>query len=180
MALLNRFWRWSALALAIVLLTGCTSVDIEQYADTAPSLDIAEYFEGDTRAWGIVQDYSGEIQRQFTVDIQGTYDGDTLVLDEAFVFANGETDRRVWTFERVDEHTWNGSANDVEGNVEARQYGNAFHMRYPLDIEVSGRTLTFTMDDWMYLQPDGKLINRTAMRKFGLTLGEITLVFEQR
>lgn len=180
MTVLTRVWRWWLSVLAIALLAGCTSVDIEHYADSTPRLDIAEYFAGDTRAWGIVQDYSGEIQRQFSVDIQGTYDGETLVLDEEFVFANGETDRRVWTFERIDEHTWNGSANDVEGDVVAKQYGNAFHMRYPLDIEVSGRTLTFTMDDWMYLQPDGKLINRTAMKKFGLTLGEITLVFEQR
>lgn len=164
---------------SVVLLTGCTSVNIEEYADTAPRLDIAEYFTGQTRAWGMVQDYSGEVQRRFTVDITGTFEGDTLTLDEAFVFSDGETDQRVWEFERVDEHRWIGTTNDVEGQVDARQYGHAFHMRYPLDIDVGGRTLSFTMDDWMYLQPDGRLINRTAMRKFGLTLGEITLVFEQ-
>ncbi|WP_143058104.1 DUF3833 family protein [Vreelandella aquamarina] len=32
-------------------------------------------------------------------------------------------------------------------------------MRYPIDIDVAGRLLSFTMDDWMYLQPDGRLIN---------------------
>ncbi|MFP3343531.1 DUF3833 domain-containing protein [Halomonas sp. SIMBA_159] len=163
----------------LFLLAGCANVSVEEYANTTPKLDIADYFVGQTRAWGMVQDYSGEVQRRFTVDITGTYEGDTLTLDEAFVFADGETDQRVWKFERVDEHHWIGTANDVEGQVDARQYGHAFHMRYPLDIEVSGRTLSFTMDDWMYLQPDGRLINRTEMRKFGLALGEITLVFEQ-
>ncbi|HAZ98502.1 DUF3833 domain-containing protein [Halomonas meridiana] len=171
------------LALSLVssffLLAGCASVKVEEYANTTPRLDIAEYFTGQTRAWGMVQDYSGEVQRRFTVDITGTFEGDTLTLDESFVFADGETDQRVWEFERVDEHHWIGTANDVDGQVDARQYGHAFHMRYPLDIDVGGRTLSFTMDDWMYLQPDGRLINRTAMRKFGLTLGEITLVFEQ-
>ena len=171
------------LALSLVssffLLAGCASVKVEEYANTTPRLDIAEYFTGQTRAWGMVQDYSGEVQRRFTVDITGTFEGDTLTLDESFVFADGETDQRVWEFERVDEHHWVGTANDVDGQVDARQYGHAFHMRYPLDIDVGGRTLSFTMDDWMYLQPDGRLINRTAMRKFGLTLGEITLVFEQ-
>lgn len=174
----KRFWALSLVS-TLLLLAGCSSVDIEEYADVTPRLDIADYFTGQSRAWGMVQDYSGEVQRRFTVDITGTYEGDTLTLDEAFVFADGETDRRVWSFERVDEHRWIGTANDVEGLVDARQYGNAFHMRYPLDIEVGGRTLSFTMDDWMYLQPDGRLINRTAMRKVGLTLGEITLVFEQ-
>lgn len=171
-----RFAFYSSL---LLLLVGCAGVDIEEYAGSEPRLDIAEYFTGTTRAWGMVQDYSGEVQRRFTVDIEGTYENDTLILDEAFLFSDGETDRRVWTFERIDENNWVGTANDVEGRVEARQYGHAFHMRYPLAIEISGRMITFTMDDWMYLQPDGRLINRTAMRKFGLTLGEITLVFEQ-
>ncbi|MFC7367916.1 MULTISPECIES: DUF3833 domain-containing protein [Vreelandella] len=164
---------------ALFVLVGCANVEVEDYADTTPRLDIAEYFTGNTRAWGMVQDYSGEVQRRFTVDIVGTYKNNTLTLDETFLFADGEADHRVWMFERVDDHHWVGTANDVEGQVDARQYGHAFHMRYPLDIEVSGRTIRFTMDDWMYLQPDGRLINRTAMRKFGLTLGEITLVFEQ-
>ena len=50
-------------------------------------------------------------------------------------------------------------------------------MTYRLPVEVSGREITFTLDDWMYLQPDGRLINRTAMKKFGVTLAEITIVF---
>lgn len=162
----------------LLLLVGCTSVDIEDYANDGPRLDLAEYFTGTTRAWGMVQDYTGEVQRRFTVDIQGRYEDDTLTLDESFVFSDGDTDRRVWTFERVDEHRWTGTASDVEGQVDARQYGHAFHMRYPLEIDIDGRMISFTMDDWMYLQPDGRLINRTAMRKFGLTLGEITLVFD--
>ncbi|EHJ91755.1 DUF3833 domain-containing protein [Vreelandella boliviensis] len=163
----------------LFFLTGCAGVDIEDYADSEPRLDIAEYFAGSTRAWGMVQDYSGEVQRRFTVDIQGNYEDGTLTLDESFVFSDGETDHRVWTFERIDEHHWIGTASDVEGQVEARQYGHAFHMRYPLEVEIDGRMISFTMDDWMYLQPDGRLINRTAMRKFSFTLGEITLVFDK-
>ncbi|GHE19555.1 DUF3833 domain-containing protein [Halomonas urumqiensis] len=161
-------------------LAGCTAVDVDHYAGTAPRLDIAEYFDGETRAWGMVQDFRGRVQRRFTVDIDGQLEGDTLVLDERFDYADGETDRRIWTFERQDDGRWLGSANDVEGPVEARQSGHAFNMSYSLPVEVSGRTITFTLDDWMYLQPDGRLINRTAMKKFGITLAEITIVFEQR
>lgn len=170
--------RLPLMLLALGLLVGCGAPSIERYADTEPRLDIGDYFQGQTRAWGMVQDYRGEVQRRFTVLIDGRYDGQTLVLDEAFVFDDGETQRRVWTFERQDATTWIGHASDVAGPVTARQYGHAFHMRYRLPIEIDGRDITFTMDDWMYLQPDRRLINRTAMRKFGLTLGEITLVFE--
>lgn len=167
------------LLLLPLLLAGCSSVDVERYAGTTPRLDIGEYFDGRTRAWGMVQDYSGEVQRRFTVVIDGTLEGDTLTLDERFTYQDGETDRRVWTFVRQDDTTWVGRANDVEGPVEARQAGHAFNMRYRLPVEVSGRELTFTLDDWMYLQPDGRLINRTAMSKFGVTLAEITIVFDR-
>ena len=165
------------LVAAALLLAGCASVDIARYAGTQPRLDIAEYFAGKTRAWGMVQDYSGEVQRRFTVEIEGRVEGDTLTLDERFVYADGETDRRVWTFERDGEDRWIGRANDVEGPVAARQAGHVFNMTYRLPVTVSGRELTFTLDDWMYLQPDGRLINRTAMKKFGVTLAEITIVF---
>lgn len=175
-------WRYRLtllLFLLAILLAGCSSVDVERYAGSTPRLDIGEYFDGQTRAWGMVQDYSGEVQRRFTVVIDGTLEGDTLTLDERFTYQDGEPDRRVWIFERQDDATWRGRANDVEGPVEARQAGHAFNMRYRLPVEVSGRELTFTMDDWMYLQPDGRLINRTAMSKFGVTLAEITIVFDR-
>ncbi|MFG6160439.1 DUF3833 domain-containing protein [Halomonas sp. 1390] len=174
-------WRHRLISLLLLLplLAGCSSVDVDRYAGTTPRLDIGEYFDGQTRAWGMVQDYSGEVQRRFTVVIDGSLEGDTLTLDERFTYQDGETDRRVWTFERQDEATWLGRANDVEGPVQARQAGHAFNMRYRLPVEVSGRELTFTMDDWMYLQPDGRLINRTAMSKFGVTLAEITIVFDR-
>lgn len=163
----------------LFLLSGCADVQIEDYADSGPRLDIAAYFAGTTRGWGMVQDYSGEVQRQFTVTIKGSYEDGILTLDESFLFSNGETDQRVWEFERIDTHRWVGTASDVEGQVEASQYGHAFHMRYPLEIAIDDRMITFTMNDWMYLQPDGRLINRTDMQKFGFTVGEITLFFER-
>ncbi|WP_299314539.1 DUF3833 domain-containing protein [uncultured Halomonas sp.] len=162
-----------------LLLAGCSSVDIDRYAGMTPELDIGDYFEGRTRAWGMVQDYRGEVQRRFVVDIDGEHDGTTLVLDEHFTYDDGETDRRVWTFQRQDDGRWLGSANDVAGPVEARQAGHAFTMTYRLPVEVSGREITFTMEDWMFLQPDGRLLNRTDMKKFGITLARITIVFER-
>lgn len=174
-----RFRQRLVLLLALpLLLSGCSGVDIERYAGTTPALDIGEYFDGRTRAWGMVQDYRGEVQRRFVVDIDGEHDGNRLVLDEHFVYDDGETERRIWTFERQGDGRWVGSANDVEGPVEARQAGHAFHMTYRLPVVVSGREISFTMDDWMFLQPDQRLINRTDMKKFGITLARITLVFE--
>jgi hypothetical protein len=35
-------------------------------------------------------------------------------------------------------------------------------------------------DDWMYLIDERVMLNRATMRKFGVTLGEVTLSFTRR
>jgi len=34
--------------------------------------------------------------------------------------------------------------------------------------------------DWMYLQEDGVMFNRSVMKKFAIGLGEVTLFFKKR
>jgi hypothetical protein len=47
--------------------------------------------------WGMVQDRSGKVLRRFTVTMRASWQGDTGTLDEAFVWSDGERQRRVWT-----------------------------------------------------------------------------------
>jgi hypothetical protein len=44
---------------------------------------------------------------------------------------------------------------------------------------VGGRTYHVQFDDWMYLQPDGVLLNRARMSKLGVELGQVTLAFRK-
>ena len=37
-----------------------------------------------------------------------------------------------------------------------------------------------SMDDWMYLMDEDTLINRTAMSKFGVEVGQVTLFFRRQ
>ena len=54
-------WRYlPTLALVAGLLAGCTTMQPEDFSGTGPELRIEEYFEGRTRAWGIVQNRSGK------------------------------------------------------------------------------------------------------------------------
>ena len=149
----------------------------EDYAGTNPKLDLFAYFEGETRAWGMFQDRFGEVKRRFTVDITGKVEGDRLTLDEAFVYDDGETQRRVWVIDRLDEHHFQGQADDVLGVAEGRAYGNALSWRYQLLLRVGERQWKVSFDDWMFLQDERVLINRAKVSKYGLTLGEVTLFF---
>ena len=67
------------------LLTGCSSnMKTEDFIGQQPKLIIEDYFSGETKAWGMFHDRFGNLKRQFLVDIEGTWDGDILVLDENF------------------------------------------------------------------------------------------------
>jgi hypothetical protein len=159
------------------LLAGCSSMKPESFADAEPRLVLEEYFAGRTRAWGIFEDRFGTLRRQFVVDINGTWDGRELVLEEDFRYDDGETDRRVWRIVRNDEHHYEGRAADVVGTATGIAYGNALNWRYTLDLKAGERTWRVDFDDWMFLQSDDVLINRARVRKWGVTVGEVTIVF---
>ncbi len=151
----------------------------EDFAGREPRLDLETYFIGNTRAYGIFQDRFGDLRRQFVVDITGTMEGGTLVLDERFRYADGETERRVWQIVRTGEHTYEGRAEDVVGTARGIAYGNALNWQYNLDLKVGERTVRVHFNDWMFLQPDNVLINRAHVTKFGIGVGEVTLVFRR-
>ncbi|MED5358073.1 MAG: DUF3833 family protein, partial [Pseudomonadota bacterium] len=75
---------------ALLVLSGCTNMKPTDFYGTTPQLRIEEYFAGHTRAWGIFEDRFGNLRRQFVVNIDGKWDGETLVLDEHFLYSDGE------------------------------------------------------------------------------------------
>lgn len=149
------------------------------FASGTPRLVIEEYFLGETRAYGLFEDRFGNVRRQFTVDITGRHEGDSFVLDEKFRFSDGETDRRVWTLVRTGENAYRGTADDVVGVAAGALSGNAFNLRYRLDMKVGGGRWRVDFDDWMFLQPDGILLNRARVSKWGVELGRVTISFRQ-
>jgi hypothetical protein len=147
------------------------------FENSTPKLVIEEYFAGETLAWGIFEDRFGRLRRQFTVDITGTWDGEQLVLDERFVYSDGETDRRVWKIRKTGPHTYEGLADDVVGAARGEAYGNALNWKYDMDLKVGDGTMRVHFNDWMFLQPSGVLLNRARVTKLGFKLGEVTLAF---
>lgn len=163
----------------ILALGSCGTMKPENFSGREPALVLEDYFAGRTKAWGIFEDRFGDLRREFVVDIDGTWDGRELVLDEHFVYADGETDRRVWRIVRTGEHSYSGEAADVVGPAQGTVYGNALNWRYDFDLDIGERTVRVSFDDWMFLQPDGVLINRAKVRKWGFELGSVTLFFRR-
>ncbi len=164
---------------SLAILTGCNGMKPEEFAGQGSRLVLEDYFEGQTRAWGIFEDRFGNLRRQFTVDIEGTWDGERLTLIEDFVFADGEIDQRIWRIRKIDDHNYEGQADDVVGVAKGRAYGNALNWQYRMLLKVGDSEWNVGFDDWMFLQEDGVLINRASVSKLGFEIGRVTLFFKK-
>jgi hypothetical protein len=143
------------------------------------SFALEEYFDGQVRAWGIVQDRFGRLRRQFTVNLEGRREGDLLTLDETFRYDDGTSSHRRWTLRRHDGDRYEGRAADVVGAAVGRVEGNRFLWRYRLRLPIGRRNWLLSFRDEMLLQSDGVMINRATMRKLGIRLADLTIVFRR-
>jgi hypothetical protein len=174
-----------ALSMAL-LLTSCASTKIDQFSATKADLVLEEYFNGHTQATGLFEDRFGKLRRQFTVDITGRVEGDTLILDEDFTYNDGEKQRRIWRLKKLAGGRYEGRANDVEGVAIGELRGNAFNFRYAIDLKVgtqkdgSPKTWRVKFNDWMFLQPNGVILNRAYVSRWGLQIGSVTLSFKRQ
>lgn len=170
----------SAAFAATAALTGCASQNLADYAQEKPALDLARYFNGRIDAHGIFQDRGGRIVKRFTVVMDCRWSGDQGVLDEAFTYSDGSTQRRVWRLTQHADGRYTGTADDVVGEATGQTSGNAFRWNYTLSLPVDGKVHEVQFDDWMYLMDERVMLNRATMSKFGVRLGEVTLSFTKR
>jgi hypothetical protein len=163
-----------------VCLSGCASQHIDAYQAEKPLLDLRSFFNGTLDAYGIFTDRSGQVVKRFTVVMQCSWIGDEGVLDEAFTYSDGSTQRRVWRVKKLSDGQYTGQADDVIGTALGTSRGNALNWRYTLALPVDDRVFEVQFDDWMYLMTPSVMLNKARMSKFGVYLGEVTLSFTRR
>ena len=162
---------------ACVALASCAGPQVQDYAAERPLLDLRSYLDGPLLAHGVVTDRSGKVTRRFVVQLEGVWKGDVGTLTEDFRYSDGSTQQRVWHLTRSDGGRYEGRADDVVGVAVGQQAGNAFNWRYTLALPVDGRVWEVQFDDWMFLIDERTLLNRAAMSKFGVHVGDVTLSF---
>jgi len=170
----------SGAAAAALALTGCAGPQIADYAAEKPVLDLREYFNGTLDAYGVFTDRSGKVVKRFTVVMRCSWNGDEGVLDEDFFYSDGTTQKRIWRLKHLGNSRYEGRADDVVGVAQGQTAGNAFRWGYTLALPVDGKVYEVQFDDWMYLMDQRVMLNKAAMSKFGVFLGEVTLSFVKR
>ena len=165
------------LIILLVQLTNCSDMKPEDYINTEPKIKIEEYFLGGVKAWGIFQDRSGKVKRQFTAEMNGSFDNEILILDEDFSWNDGEKQKRKWKIKKVGDNKYEGTAPDVIGIAKGVSYGSAFKFEYNLLIPYKDKKIKVRFDDWIFKQDNKVAINRAIASKFGFKVGELTVFF---
>ena len=166
------------LIITLALVTSCSNnMKPEDFKNTKPSLLIEEYFDGKVKAWGILQDRSGKVTRQFKADLVGSFKDNVITLDEDFYWTDGEKQTRQWTMKKIDDHHYEATASDVVGTAKGFSYGPAFKLEYVLLVPVKDKNMKIKFDDWIFMQDERVAINRATMTKFGIKVAELTVMF---
>lgn len=172
--------RGIAALMVVLLAAGCGGgMKIEDFAQGKPELRLEQYFAGKTRAAGLFEDRFGTVRRTFTVDIDGTWDGTTLTLDEDFLYNDGEKQRRIWRLTKTGDRTWEGRADDVIGVATGREAGNAFQFGYRIGLKVGESTWEVRFDDWMFRIDEDVVLNTARVYRWGIWIGTVQLAFRR-
>ena len=165
----------------ITFLQGCTNTDMKNFSNKTPKLDLFKFFNGESVAYGIFEDRFGNLRRQFRVNLIGSIKDDKLILDEEFLYDDGEKDTRIWTItkNKVSENQtkYSGKAKDIEGHAKGTSSGNTLNWSYDIYLKIKGTNLKVHFNDWIYQQDENIAINRAYVSKFGIEIGSVTLVF---
>lgn len=169
--------------LCLVLLTSyllaCSSPTLKNYEGTLPALDLKEFFNGELKAYGMLQNRSGVVTRRFTASIDASWEEDKGTLIEEFQFDDGEVQYRTWQLIDHGNQHYTGTASDVIGDAEGSIVGSVFQWQYILEVPYSDDTIQVNLDDWLYLIDEKHLLNKTKLSKFGFKVGELTLLIEK-
>ena len=164
--------------LIFIFITSCSStMQIDKFKNAKPEFFLEDYFSGKVKAWGLFHDRFGNLKRTFEVDINGTLKSDLLVLDEKFLYDDGEKEQRIWKIKLLGEKQYSGTADDVVGKALGKASGNALNWTYKLNLKIKDSTIMVDFDDWMFLQDNKVLMNRAEVKKWGVTLGVVTITF---
>lgn len=146
------------------------SLDIPRFAPEV-------YFAQRLEAYGVFVDRFGTIRRQFNVAVKGTRTSDGFILDEDFLYDDGETEARRWVVTALGDGRYRGECADVIGHAVGKCTDNMLSWRYGFRLNMYGRKVTVRFDDVMVLQAGGVMVNRATVSKAGVRLGEVLLTF---
>jgi hypothetical protein len=152
---------------------GFTAQRPADYAGQEPAFDLRRHLSGRLACDGAIFGPLGRVESRFNATFLAGWEGNRCTLTEHFVYASGREMNRVWSLSLGNDGAIRATAPDVEGTATGKQRGSAVSLRYRLRLPDDAGGHLLSVNDWMYLLPDGTIINRSQFRKFGLKVAEL-------
>jgi hypothetical protein len=143
------------------------------YATTAPAFDPTRVFSGRLASEGVIFGPSGRAVARFMVRMEGRWEGARGTLTEDFTYDSGRSQHRQWDLTLHDDGRLTATAPDVIGEARGTISGATLRLSYRLRLPQDAGGHLLDVVDWLYLMPNGTVMNRSQMRRFGITLAEL-------
>lgn len=144
----------------------------EDYTD-GPMFNMREVFNGPIECEGVIYGPTGRVTSRFEADFEATWRGNIGTVREEFRYDSGNVQHREWTFTLGNDGSIKAEAPDLIGAGSGMQKGSAVQLNYDIKLtdEAGGHVLK--VNDWMYMTPNGNVMNRSQFRKFGIKVAEL-------
>lgn len=147
----------------------------EDYA-TGEQFDLRHHLNGPFTCDGVIYGPTGRVASRFSARFNANWDGNRGTMTEHFRYCSGTTQDREWRLVLGNKGRISARADDVVGTGTGRQHGSALHLKYRIRLTPEAGNHVLTVTDWMYLAPDGAIVNRSQFRKFGIKVAELVAV----
>jgi len=154
-------------------LTGFASQKHSEYAGNSPTLVLPRDLAGEMVCEGLIFGPTGRVTSRFRADFTITWDGPEGIMAEHFHYDDGTTQEREWRLTVAPDGSLRTEADDVIGTGTGRVEGNALGLRYKIRLPVENGGHVLDAVDWMYLNDNGTILNRSQFRKYGIKVAEL-------
>jgi hypothetical protein len=143
------------------------------YAKDGPQFDIRQKLNGPIICEGVIYGPLGRVTSRFVGNFDASWQGNVGVMKERFHYDSGLVQDRQWTLTLANDNSIRAEAPDVVGTGTGRQEGSAVLLNYRIKLAESAGGHVLDTTDWMYLTPNGSIMNRSQFRKYGIKVAEL-------
>lgn len=143
------------------------------YEHESGQFDIRQKLNGPILCEGVIYGPTGRVMSRFVGNFDASWEGNKGVMKEHFQYESGSEDHREWRLTLDNAGGITATAPDVVGEGKGRQSGPTVQLRYRIRLPEDAGGHVLRVNDWMYLAPNGTIVNRSQFRKFGIKVAEL-------
>ncbi len=145
----------------------------EDYAESDVQFDLRTHLNGPIICEGVIYGPTGRVSSRFVGEFDCHWEGNVGTMSEVFTYDDGSQQERCWNLTLGNDGRIKALASDVVGEGTGQQMGSSVQLKYRYQLPDSAGGHVLDTVDWMYLAPNGTIVNRSQFRKFGIKVAEL-------